>query len=255
MRRFIRRFLLSCAPILAALPCFAPRAHAATTEPLTLEMTPSAPLPAPSLADSVSSEVRDILTALQKKHASLATVSGEFKQLLKSQQFLEEITSEGVFYYKKPDSFRADYHPPTESINYVLGNTAYIYTPEIKQVDVYKLQPDPNSVKNLHQLLLGFGLSVEELLKAYTVVKDEEKSDAKKIVLIFHERKYDENFPFEQISISLNRESLLPTNLVLTGKNEDITYIDVKKLELNPELRASLFEPKFPKDVEIVEQN
>ncbi|MCX7766609.1 MAG: outer membrane lipoprotein carrier protein LolA, partial [Candidatus Sumerlaeia bacterium] len=93
----------------------------------------------PTLHLQAEPEALTFLSKLETKYKQIEMISGEFKQLKRSTLFLEEISSQGRFYFKKPGKFRCDYLPPNESVNIIVDNTAWIYVPEIKQVEKYYL--------------------------------------------------------------------------------------------------------------------
>ena len=111
----------------------------------------------------------EVLKRLEKEQEKVNTLEVSFYQIRTSGLMLEDIFSEAIFYYKIPDKFRCDYLPPDESINLITGNTAYIYTKEINQVEKYDLTSETEVKKLMSQILIGYGGSVEKLSQDFDI--------------------------------------------------------------------------------------
>jgi len=111
----------------------------------------------------------EVLQKLEKEQEKINSLEVSFYQIRSSGLMLEDIFSEGIFYFKKPDQFRCDYLPPDESINLITGNTAYIYTKEINQVEKYDLTSETDVKKLMSQILIGYGGSVEKLSRDFDI--------------------------------------------------------------------------------------
>jgi outer membrane lipoprotein-sorting protein len=198
-----------------------------------------------------------LLKQLEAKYKETLTFYGEFHQKKVSKLFLEEIDSQGEFWYQKPGRFRCEYKPPNQTINLILDDVAYVYIPEIKQVEIYRFKPQDSPVKKLNQMLLGFGVSVKDVLEVYDVyaVPNEETDDS--FVLQFLLKKKEEGLNFDKIKIWVKKADLQPVRLVFIEPepNRDETLIEIKKLEFNEKIKSQVFKPDFPKEAEWIEQN
>lgn len=207
----------------------------------------------PTLPLMTEQEALTFLSKLEEKYKQIEMISGEFKQLKRSTLFLEEINSQGRFYFKKPGKFRCDYLPPNESVNIIVDNTAWIYVPEIKQVEKYYLGKSSSKVVQLNQLLLGFGASVKDIQEVYAI-KVVEKDDANNsLVIKFILREPSEELNFEAITIWFNTKELMVKKVLIDEMGDDETIIEITRVELNKPIAESLFRLYFPKDVEIIE--
>ncbi len=196
------------------------------------------------------------LKKLQEKNKTITTIEGKFNQIKNQKLFLEEIKSEAVFYFKKPGKFRCDYLPPNEMINYLIDNTAYMYVPENKQVDKYIFNSEGSQIKQLNQMLLGFGVSVEDIEKVFDTDMDNTLADnEKQTVIIFSSKEKDTSVNINRIHIWFDNETLKPIKVINYEDSGDETIIELKKIEYNVKISDDKFVPKFPKDVEIIEQN
>lgn len=199
----------------------------------------------------------DLLEKLEAKYKETLTFYGEFRQKKISTLFLEEIDSNGQFWYQKPGRFRCEYLPPNQQVNLILDDKAYVYIPEIKQVEIYHFKPQDSPVKKLNQMLLGFGVSVKDVLDVYDVHTVPQEETAAKFVLQFLLKKKEEGLNFEKIIMWLDKENLQPLRLVFIEPQptRDETQIDLKNLEFNKKIKPQVFKPDFPKDAEVIEQN
>jgi len=198
-------------------------------------------------------EAVTLLQKLEEKNADVDTIIGQFDQVKQSTLFLEEIQSQGKFYFQKPDKFRCDYLPPNESENLIVGNTAWLYVPEIKQVEKYQFSSDVNSVERLNRMLLGFGVSTADVLDVYhvTVLKDESSKGV--TALRFTPLRKEPTVGFNKVIIWIDEKHLLPEKIVIDEESGDQTVITMTQIRLNRKISDKIFQPAFPPDVEIIE--
>jgi outer membrane lipoprotein carrier protein len=199
-------------------------------------------------------QVVKILQRLEEKNREVKTIIGTFEQLKVSKLFLEEIHSRGTFYFEKPGKFRCDYFPPNESVNLIIGDTAWLYVPEIKQVDKYRFAEEGSKMQRLNQMLLGFGVSPADVLEVYRVTYNEPGKNARTFSLVFVPKKQEEKLNFTSITIWFDAERFLPQKIKMDDESGDETTITIEKIETNKKIDQSLFKPEFPEGVEIIEQ-
>ncbi len=198
-----------------------------------------------------SEEAIAFLRQLEEKNEGLTSLYGSFHQVRSNKMFLEEIESNGEFWYIKPDQFRCDYHEPSEARFYLVGDTGLYYTPELKQVERFQLQTGDSAPIN--QMLVGFGLSVERILDVFTVhLPEEQPSDEKLLTVDFVSKDVSRTMDYTRIRITFNREALEP-RLLEMDEQEDSVTVRLKKIQPNAEIKEDLFKTDFPADVEIVE--
>jgi outer membrane lipoprotein-sorting protein len=202
----------------------------------------------------------ELIRRLEAKYMKTMTFYGEFNQTKVSKLFLEEIRSKGKFWYQKPGKFRCEYLPPNAQVNLLLDDVAYVYIPDIKQVEVYHFKTEDSPVKKLNQMLLGFGVSVKDVLEVYDVHSLPREDTEDSFSLLFKLKKKEEGINFESINLSVRKKDLLPLKLVFiepgAGNTEgDKTEILLKSVKFNEKIDESFFKPDFPKDAEVIEQN
>jgi len=215
------------------------------------------PTPTATAAPTTDTTVRgiELLTQLEKRYLETNTYFGEFNQLKVSTLLLEEIPSKGRFWYEKPGKFRCEYLPPNEQVNLIVKDTAWVYIPQIKQVEVYHFRAEDSPIKKLNHMLLGFGVSVKDVLEVYDVrwIPEEEKLDV--FALLFKPKKKEEGLSFQAITIWVKKDSLTPKRLVFLEDGEDTTEITLNSVEFNKKIKESIFKPDFPRDAEVIERN
>ena len=211
-------------------------------------------------ADSVTTttlendpEAVALLRKLEEKNADVDTVLGQFDQVKQSSLFLEEIHSQGKFYFQKPEKFRCDYLPPNESQNWIVGNTAWLYVPEIKQVEKYQFSSEADSVERLNRMLLGFGVSTADVLNVYHVNVAKDESSQGVTALRFTPLSKEPTLGFSHVTIWINEKQLLPERIVIDEESGDQTVISMTQIRLNRKIPEKTFQPVFPADVEIIE--
>jgi len=213
-----------------------------------------------ALTTDTAGQGMELLKRLEAKYMKTMTFYGEFNQTKVSKLFLEEIKSKGKFWYQKPGKFRCEYLAPNAQVNLLLDDVAYVYIPDIKQVEVYHFKTEDSPVKKLNQMLLGFGVSVKDVLEVYDVhsLPGEDTEDS--FSLLFKLKKKEEEINFDSINLSVRKKDLLPLKLVFiepgVGNAEgDKTEILLKSVKFNEKINDSFFKPDFPKDAEVIEQN
>jgi outer membrane lipoprotein-sorting protein len=215
-------------------------------------------------------EIQKILKELETKHANLKTVQAEFGQV-KAWQDFEPIKSQGKLFIEQPDREQAGRLrceleaekgeqgiEPTTTL--FVNNTFYDYTPSLKQVDKLTFDSEDEARERLRMLLLGFGVSSQEVLTSYNVEKagdvpETAKTEKPLIGLSFTPLKKEVRSQIVNVSVWLDRETLLPHAIRIEEVSGDMTTITIRSLKLNEPIKASLFEPKWPDGVKVIEYN
>lgn len=246
----IRTFRLLAAS--AAVATLAVAAPAQTGQPAAATPVPAAATAAaPTAAAATSPEALSFLRALETKNKDLKSLYGSFHQVRSNKMFLEEIQSNGEFWYSKPNHFRCDYHEPSEARFYLVNDTGYYYTPELKQVEKFRLEGGESAPIN--QMLVGFGLSVEKILDVFDVTMPApQPEDKTQVVLDFTSKDTERTLDYKRIRITFDREKMEPRVLEIE-EEEDSIVVSLKKIQPNAEVPADQFKTEFPTGVEIIE--
>lgn len=218
-----------------------------------------------------SPEIQSILKELEAKHADLKTVQAEFGQV-KTWQDFDAIKSRGKLFIEQSDREKAGrlrYELEGEkgeeekikpTITLFVNNTLYDYTPFHKQVEKITYHDENEARERLRMLLLGFGVSSQEILDSYNVEKagdvpESAKTDKALTGLLFTPLKPEVRKTLVSVSVWLDRGTLLPHCIRIEEVSGDVTTIAIRSLKLNEPIEASLFEPKWPSDVEVNDYN
>jgi outer membrane lipoprotein-sorting protein len=216
----------------------------------------------------ITEPTMQLLRQLEERHGKTQSVTGTFKQLKQSEVFLEETTSTGQFWFRRPDLFRTDYNPPDELTNLIVEDAIYVHTPSLKQVEVYRFASKEERDQQLHSMLIGFGFKADEIAREYEVrssidepalaneVKGQGLDPEKKQLLFLKPRpEFAETSPFTSLKLWIDKETLLPEKIWFEDYNGDKTTMDILKLELDAKVEDSIFEAKFPLGTERIDKS
>jgi len=235
---------------IAAAATLSARGAQSPAAPTTPTAEAAAPTTGPMQSDPAAVKW---LRTLAERHRDHRRASGEFRQTKTDPVFLEEIKATGRFYYERPNRFRCDYNPPEASSAWVIGNIVTLYFPELKQVERYRLKRGGSGIGDVNQMLLAFGIEPKRILK-YFVVKNDPKAPADRVRLIFHPKAPPPERPFKEFILELSKPDLTPKRFTILGEDGDKTVVDITVITWNPTLPPDTFVLKFPRDVEIIEQ-
>lgn len=217
---------------------------------------PAAASRSSAAAQANDEEAIDILRQMEQRYSQVQAVAGSFRQTRVEQASTgfdgNTITSNAEFSLLKPNKFRADYKAPHESTNLITDDSYYRYTKEMKQVEQYQFRGRTN-VQDLNYMLLGFGAHVEDVLKVYSVksIKNGVAPGYHGIQLTPRDKK---NSGFEYITILITADQeMRPAQFSMEQGGARITAdLDLKKLKIGGSVRASVFQPDWPKNVTVV---
>ncbi|HNY28622.1 MAG TPA: outer membrane lipoprotein carrier protein LolA [Candidatus Sumerlaeota bacterium] len=252
-------------------PAQTPPAKAAV-ESITTFSTPTLSAAAATTTEVVrkqpTPEIQSILKDLETKHANLKTVQAEFGQVKVWQEF-NEVKSQGKLYIEQPSReqagrLRCDLEAEKgeqgiePSSTLFVNNTLFDYTPALKQVDKITFDSEDEAREQLRMLLLGFGVSSQEILSSYNVEKagnvpETAKTEKPLVGLSFIPLKKEVRNQIVSVSVWLNRDTLLPHCIQIKEVSENVTTITIRSLKLDEPIKASLFEPKWPANVKVIE--
>ena len=193
------------------------------------------------------------LRTLEERHRDHRRASGEFNQVKEDPIFLEEIQAEGRFYYERPNRFRCDYDKPEPSTHWVMGNVVTSYFPGFKQVEKYRLSHEGSGIGEVNHMLLAFGIETDKILKHFIVTSDP-AALANSLRLSFVPKARREERPFKQFILEMSKPDLTPKRFEIVGDEDDWTTVVITEIKWNPTLPPETFLLKFPRDVEIIEQ-
>jgi outer membrane lipoprotein-sorting protein len=216
-----------------------------------------------------SPEIQNILKELESRHANLKTLQAEFGQV-KTQQLLDfgENRTQGKLFVERlgadqPGRLRYDLEGEkgdqgiAPSSLLFVNNTVFDYVPVQKQVNKCTLKAE-DAREEFRRMLLCFGVSSQEILSSYNVetagtVPESAKTEKPLVGLSFTPLKKEVRARIVNISIWLDRDTLLPHAIRYEEVSGEVTTLSIRSLKLNEPIQAALFEPKWPKKVQIVD--
>jgi outer membrane lipoprotein-sorting protein len=211
--------------------------------------TPRSEEPEGSGVEAIPEDPVEFLRRLEEKNAGLKSLHSKFLQVRSSSIFLEKIESRGEFWYQHPSLFRCDYYEPSELRYYLIKNTAYIYTPELNQVDEATM--DSGDGAAINQLLVGFGLDVDLILEVFDVnYAHQQPANDDRLAVDFVSKDLDRSLGYSSIRVEFDRESLDPKLLEMEQEDETVT-VRLESVVRDVEIDPVKFKAEFPPTVEI----
>ncbi|MGF1573244.1 MAG: outer membrane lipoprotein carrier protein LolA [Sumerlaeia bacterium] len=193
----------------------------------------------------------NFLTLMERENEGLETLYAEFTQVRTNQMFLEEINSTGEFYYSKPNRFRCNYSKPSDAEFYILDNMAYFYTVELKQVE--KIPLNDGDQAPIHQMLVGFGLSMSSILDVFDPeVAEIQLGGPQFKTIIFNSKDEERTMGFRSIQVTFDSEKMEPKKLLIQEGDDEVS-VTLEKIVKNKEIKDEVYALNFPNDVEIIE--
>lgn len=207
--------------------------------------------------DSVSApNVEEIVASFKKKYEKTNNFSADFEQTT----FVagRKRVASGKLSFQKPNLLRQEYSDPANAKNTIQlvvsdGKTLWSYTPLINQVTRQKLAQDENRV----ELLPGFGKSLENVEKNYSLSLVEDKLAEKQGVYVVEltPKKGDESVDsmFDVLQVWIRDKDSTPVQFMYKdGKNQITFVLSFKNFKINEKLDKSTFEFTVPKGVQII---
>jgi outer membrane lipoprotein-sorting protein len=185
----------------------------------------------------------------EARNASTKSLSATFSQTRVDNAFLDEVTSEGEFWYREPAQFRASYKDENSSELWMVDGRIIVYVPEIAQVDI--ITPRQGNRAPIHQMLLGFGTRVEQILSVFDVSMAPEQRPGL-LGIEFESRDLARSLEMERITIYFDEERAEPRVIVAQADDSTIT-IDLKSIKFNPSINDAVFEPSWPDSAFVIE--
>jgi outer membrane lipoprotein carrier protein len=213
---------------------------------LFLLATSLVPLPA---ADTLS----QVLARIDSAGASFRSMTAQLKRVSHTAVINEDNTDTGTMRLKRvgprDTRMRVDFTQPDPKTVTLDGNTFDIYLPKIKTVQEYDVGKNRALLDQF--LLLGFGASSKELLKAYeiTLVGPEtiNGEPAQHLSLIPKSKEVLQHL--KQVDLWISDRTGYPVQQKLFFPGGDYMLVTYSDLKVNPSLRDSDLKLKLPSGV------
>ena len=199
-------------------------------------------------AESYTTDLNAVVDGLQKRYASVHTVTGAFQQTYRAPG-IDQVES-GVFRMKRPGFMRWEYRQPEEKLFIADGREAFLYVPQDRQVTV---QPFSNT--DMRGTPLELLLGGAEIRKSFSVSWETQlKPTAGQMALIrLIPRSAGE--VYESLVLEVDPKSFDLRRIVIREHGGTTSEFLLTNLAVNVKMGNKEFQFKIPKGVEVVRMN
>jgi outer membrane lipoprotein-sorting protein len=195
-------------------------------------------------------ELSQVLARFDQVQRSLRTFSAEFTETTRSALLKEPIVARGRFYLTKPDSVRWEYTSP-EPMRFVIADNEYTgYFPQQKRAE----KRDIHRWREQLFRFLGLGQASEELAQSYDLALASPESGMSHTYLLrlTPKKKRVRKRLVDEVHLWIDKTSYLPVKVEYSSKNgSSKRLIEFDRVELNPDLSASLYTMEIPPGIPI----
>jgi outer membrane lipoprotein-sorting protein len=166
--------------------------------------------------------------------------------------------SKGEIRYKKPNKAYIKFAPPRDEMNIIDGEYVWIFHPEARQVEKYRIKDKTQAPQGLSFFALGYGSSVAEVNKRYEISLIEKKVEKGKrfyvLELIPKANPSQADDRYSKIHLWIEEGFWLPSVIELfESDGEIINKIELHNISLNRPIPDKTFQFVVPKGVEVIE--
>ena len=200
-----------------------------------------------------------LMQLMQASYAKLSSLSSPFVQESISASLGISEVSQGVARFQKPGRMSWQYEAPNKQLFLVRDQTVWFYQADEKQVLIDRFQE-----VLLSELPVAFLLGVGNLTRDFVLISGcstaaGAKSQDEVIMLHLRERKKakvdgESSQGMESFKLLTDTTSKLPLGVEVVDLGGNTTRILLRKLEQNPELTDKIFEPDFPRGIDLIDR-
>jgi outer membrane lipoprotein carrier protein len=198
-----------------------------------------------SAVESYALDLDAVVAGLQRRYASVETVTGSFQQTYRAPG-IDQVES-GVFRMKRPGLMRWEYRQPEEKLFIADGREAFLYAPQDRQVTIQSFSAADMRDTPLEFLLGGadikrnFAVSWESHLKPVA---------AQNALIRLSPRSSDGQYEFLVLEVDPNTFDL--RRIVIREHSGNTSEFLLTNIILNAKMGNKEFQFKPPKGVEVV---
>ena len=215
----------------------------------------SSPLEAQST--SGGRDLGSVLDEMEKANQSFVSMEAEVIYTRTIFLLEEEEVSDGKVYYQKPKKLRMEFKPPRDEVNVADGEYLWVYHPQVKQVEKYRLggsTAGEGETKELDFFQFGYEGSVRKAKENYVIELVSGSGGDAPYVLKLTPRVTDPPPQYMEIRLWVKEGMWLPIRMELyESGGEVINRIELRDIKLNRHLKEALFQFTLPEGVEVVE--
>lgn len=200
--------------------------------------------------------VEEMVSNFRKKYEKMSNFSADFEQTV----FIagRKRVANGTLNFQKPNLLRQKYFEPSnpEHMTQLIvsdGQNLWAYTPLINQVTRQRLAQDESRM----ELLPGFGRSLENIEKNYSLSLVEDKVAEKRGVHVVELRpkKQDGSSEpmFDVLQVWVRDEDSVPVQFMYKDEKNETTFVlSFKNVKINENLDGATFKFEVPKGVQVI---
>jgi outer membrane lipoprotein carrier protein len=201
-----------------------------------------------SAAKLFSADVESAVAGLQKRYASVETVTGSFRQTFRAPG-IDQVES-GVFRMKKPCLMRWEYRQPEEKLFVADGRVAFLYVPKDRQVTV-----QPFSSVDMRDTPLELLLGQADIRKNYIASWETGLKPQVERTLLIRLTPRRNDGGFELLVLEIDQSTYDLRRIVMREAGGNTSEFLLTNVTTNAKLSNNDFQFKPPKGVEIVRLN
>ncbi len=193
-------------------------------------------------------ELEAVLQRFDRAQAAIRTLRAEFTEVARSELLKEPLVARGELFMTKPDAVMWRYTAP-EVAQFLIARDEYVgYFPARKQAE----RRDIHRWRDQIFRYFGVGQASAELRQTYAIRLDSAGPAAgRPVVLVLEPRKRRLQRHIASIRFWLDPERYLPVQIEYEDADGNRRVVRFEKIEINPELSASLFRIEIPNDVTV----
>lgn len=200
--------------------------------------------------------VEDVINSFRKKYEKTSNFTADFEQTT----FVagKKRVANGDLSFQKPNLLRQRYFDLSnpEGMTQLIvsdGQTLWSYTPLINQITKQKIMQHEKGA----ELLPGFGRSLENVEKNYSITLVEDKLAEKRGVHVVElVPKNGDQLPdptFDVLQVWIRDEDSVPVQFMYRSKKNEMTFIlSFKNVKVNENLDEFIFKFEVPKGVQVI---
>jgi outer membrane lipoprotein carrier protein len=204
---------------------------------------------------SISFQSPNIIEEIQAFDQKLKSFKADFKEIRTFAYDPEKEVATGALYFSKPARIRWDYISPSKKEVVLTEKKAWVYIPNIKQVQLFNVE---GKVK-YESLPIGLRGPSQDLNKNYqvTIAPAKGGDEGSLFLMELIPRKHTTAaLYYTSIKLWLREGRWIPAEKIeLKEVAGDSSLFELKNIVINTKLSAKLFKFNFPADVEVVDHS
>ncbi len=188
-------------------------------------------------------EVGELVSQVQSAYSKVPSLSGSFFQESFNAALELSETATGRFAFKKPGKMKWDYESPEKQVFLVQENTVWLYQEEQRQVLIDKFDR-----MMMSDLPVGFLMGIGDLKNDFDVRAACTTPDGTVLELAPKSKKSRELSSFKLL---VGTGSYIPAGASVQDISGNTTSFILSDVRSDPEFDDEIFEPSFPKGLDV----